>query len=575
MRRNGAEILCHLLMRQRITTIAGIPGGACLPIYDALARSGIRHVLARHEQGAGFIAGGMARAGAAPAVCIATSGPGATNLLTALADAWMDSVPIVAITGQVPLPLIGTRAFQEVDILGMARPIVKACWQPASARELLDIVPRAFAEAASARRGPVLIDIPKDVQTQEIDFASWPEPGRARPAKPPSRQAIRAMADALCRAERPVLYVGGGAVASGAQREILELSSRAGAPVVASLMGLGAVPGDDPRFFGMIGIHGTGRANHIVARADLIFAIGARFSDRTVGTGPTFFRAAKILRVDADESAAGKFRAPHASDACDARAALAMLLENFPSQDRGPWLRRASALRERYPDSAATDDPLDPANLARWIGQAMRPEDTIVTDVGQHQMWVAQSCAIRRPGGLLTSGGLGTMGFGLPAAIGAALARPGHRVACITGDGSILMNLQELATLTEQRLPVKVIVYDNGHLGMVRQQQALLHGGRFTASGFAARVDYASAAEAFGIPSIDLADCADPRAALRRALDAPGPALVSIPIDGDRHVHPAIAPAPANRTTSRAGRCGASIGQTYPSPAVVSAGERP
>jgi acetolactate synthase-1/2/3 large subunit len=575
MRRNGAEILCQLLARQGITTIAGIPGGACLPIYDALSWSGIRHVLARHEQGAGFIAGGMARAGASPAVCIATSGPGATNLLTALADAWMDSVPIVAITGQVPLPLIGTRAFQEVDILGMARPIVKACWQPASASGLLDIVPRAFAEAASARQGPVLIDIPKDVQTQEIDVASWPAPGRAGPAKAPSRPTIRAMAEALRRAERPVLYVGGGAVASGADEEILELSSRAGAPVVASLMGLGAVPGDDPRFFGMIGIHGTRRANRLVARADLIFAIGARFSDRTVGTGTGFFPAAQILRVDADESALGKFRAPHTSDACDARAALTMLLEDFPAQDRAPWVRCANELRERYPDPTATGDPLDPVGLARWIGQTLRPEDTVVTDVGQHQMWVAQSCAIRRPRGLLTSGGLGTMGFGLPAAIGAALARPGHRVACITGDGSILMNLQELATLAEQRLPVKVIVYDNGHLGMVRQQQALLHGGRFTASGFAARVDYASAAAAFGIPSIDLGDCADPRAALRCALDAPGPALVSVPIDGDRHVQPGIAPASANRTTSRAPLCGASIGQTDYSPAVVSAGKRP
>lgn len=560
----GATLLVQLLEEQGIRTVTGIPGGAILPIYDALSQSErIRHVLARHEQGAGFIAQGMARASGRPAVCMASSGPGATNLLTAIADAKLDSIPLVAITAQVPRAMIGTDAFQEVDTYGLTVPITKHNFLVGSAAELLDVVPRAFRIAASGRPGPVLIDIPKDVQTEAVALnGSRParsaalsldgSTGRAgrfeRAADPaPPMDDIARAAAMIADAERPILYLGGGVVHSGAAALAVALAEKAGLPTVMTLMALGAMPVDHELSLGMLGMHGARCTNMAMDECDLLLAVGARFDDRATGRVAQFCPHARIVHVDIDRSELGKIKAAHLSMAGDVTAVLEQLLPRVPADERRLWRSRVDDLKAAHPlRMDGSEDIRSHYGLIRAVAGCVDDEAIIVTDVGQHQMWVAQAYPLRRPRQWLTSGGLGTMGFGLPAAIGAALAEPGRTVVCFTGDGSILMNVQELATAAELGVNVKIVLMDNAALGLVHQQQTLFYGARSFASKYDRGLDFAAIARGFGIEAVELDSEPDPRAALALALRRPGPVLVHARIDREQQVLPMVAPGAAN-----------------------------
>ncbi len=545
----GAEILRILLERQGVDTIAGMPGGAILPFYDVLPEGNIRHVLARHEQGAGFIAQGMARITGRAAVCVGTSGPGATNLITAIADARLDSVPLVAITGQVPQALIGTDAFQEVDTYGLTLPVTKHNFLVRDARELLEIVPLAFQIAESGRPGPVAIDIPKDVLNARVTVDAWPEPGHRLPDAACKESDIDELARRLAAAERPILYLGGGIIHSGATEQIRALARRLDAPVVSTLMALGAMPADDPLFMGMLGMHGSEATNLLLEEADLLLAVGARFDDRATGKAAEFCPRAAIAHIDIDPAEVGKIKTPFLGLVGDARDILERLLPRVAEQRRPAWRARATELRAAS-GSGAPDrsiDPLHPVNLCGFLGETLPADAIITTDVGQHQMWVAQAYPFHHPRTLLTSGGLGTMGFGLPAAIGASLAAPGKRVACVSGDGSILMNIQELATLAELDLPVAILVFNNANLGMVRQQQELFYRQRYSASLFESVPDFAAVARAFGIRGAQVEPNRDPLGVIADALAKPGPCLIDIPIRVGANVYPIVPPGAANR----------------------------
>lgn len=545
----GAQITVRLLERQGIRTVAGIPGGAILPIYDALGQStAIRHVLARHEQGAGFMAQGMARATGETAVCLASSGPGATNLLTAIADAKLDSIPLVAITGQVPQAMIGTDAFQEVDTYGLSIPITKHNFLVSSAEELLEVIPRAFAIAASGRPGPVLVDIPKDVQTQAIEIAGWPKPGKAAPtpaAEPASIAAAAAMIDA---AERPILYLGGGVVHSGAAPLAVDLAEKAGLPTVMTLMALGAMPVDHPLSLGMLGMHGARHTNLALDECDLLIAVGARFDDRATGKVAAFCPQAKIIHIDIDPAELDKIKTAHVGIVADVGQALAELLPAVATRARPAWTARIAALQAAFPPALpGCDDPRSHFGLIRAVAACLDRDAVVATDVGQHQMWVAQAYPLRRPRQWLTSGGLGTMGFGVPAAIGAALAEPDRTVVCFTGDGSILMNIQELATAAEENVNLKIVLMDNASLGLVHQQQTLFYGERLFASQFRRTPDFVAVARGFGISAVDLDQAANPCAALIDAISRPGPCLIHASIDVEQKVYPMVPPGAANR----------------------------
>jgi acetolactate synthase-1/2/3 large subunit len=575
MKITGANLLRTLLERQGIHILAGIPGGANLPFYDALHGSAIRHILARHEQGAGFIAQGMARVTGRAGVCLATSGPGATNLLTAIADARLDSIPLVAITGQVPQALIGSDAFQEVDTYGLTLPVTKHNFLVRHPAELLDVVPLAFQLAESGRPGPVAIDVPKDVQVASAEVRAWPEPGGPTPIPPCADERIAALAGQLAAARRPVLYLGGGVITSGAAELAQALAHRLSAPVVCTLMALGALPPEDPLFMGMLGMHAAQGTNFLLEEADLLVAIGARFDDRATGKVAEFCPHAAIAHIDVDAAEIGKIKPAFLGLVGDAADILRRLLQRLPQHDRPIWRARAAELRAAYPlhHPPRVEDPLHPINLCRFLGEILPADTILTTDVGQHQMWVAQAYPVRRPRTLLTSGGLGTMGFGLPAAIGAALAlsevdglalparrsldeggspveglaAPDRRVVCVSGDGSILMNIQELATLAELDLPVAVLIFNNAQLGLVRQQQELFYGRRYAAAYFAAVPDFAALARAFGLRGLRLDPAGDPLTDLAAALAAPGPCVIDIPIHEQANVYPIVPPGAANR----------------------------
>ena len=544
----GAQITVRLLERQGIRTVAGIPGGAILPIYDALGQSElIHHVLARHEQGAGFMAQGMARVSGLPAVCLASSGPGATNLLTAIADAKLDSIPLVAITGQVPRAMIGTDAFQEVDTYGLSIPITKHNFLVASVEELLEVIPRAFEIAASGRPGPVLVDLPKDVQAQAIDIDRWPEPGRPLPMPAADRERIALAASMINAAERPILYLGGGVVHSGAAGRALELAEKAKLPTVMTLMALGAMPVDHPLSLGMLGMHGARFTNLALDECDLLIAVGARFDDRATGKVAQFCRHAKIIHIDIDPAELDKVKSAHVGITADVAEALDQLLPAIEASPRQPWLERIQALRAQFPFSTPdADQPRSHFGLIRTVAACLDDQAIIATDVGQHQMWVAQAYPLRRPRQWLTSGGLGTMGFGVPAAIGAALAEPQRTVVCFTGDGSILMNIQELVTAAEEKVNLKIVLMNNASLGLVHQQQTLFYGERLFASQFKAVPDFVKVAQGFGIEALDLDQATNPRAALMEAIKRPGPCLIHASIDVEQKVYPMVPPGAAN-----------------------------
>ena len=549
MKMTGAELIIRLLERQGITTVAGIPGGAILPLYDALgASTQIRHVLTRHEQGAGFIAQGMARASGQAAVCLASSGPGATNLITAIADARLDSIPIVCITGQVPSAMIGTDAFQEVDTYGLTVPITKHNFLVDRVEELLDVVPRAFRIALSGRPGPVLIDVPKNIQNATIEVDEWPQPGCAEPAPQPADTALAAALALIAQAQRPILYLGGGVVHAGAAPLARELAETAGLPTVMTLMALGTLPETHLLQLGMLGMHGARCTNLALAECDLLIAVGARFDDRATGKVAEFCPNAAIVHIDIDASELDKIKTAHVALNGDVREVLGRLLPRLGAQaDRRAWLARIGELKRDFPLKLdGRHNPRHHYGLIRATARAAGPAAIVTTDVGQHQMWAAQAYPLDRPRQWLTSGGLGTMGFGLPAAIGAALAEPQRPVVCFSGDGSILMNIQELATLAEEDLDVKIVLFNNGALGLVHQQQTLFYGGRLNASVFRGQPDFVRLAQAFGIRTIDLDAEPDVPDALAAAFAERGPCLIHATIGLEEKVYPMVPPGAAN-----------------------------
>ncbi|GFM35661.1 acetolactate synthase large subunit [Desulfovibrio psychrotolerans] len=548
-RMTGAELTIRLLERQGIRIVSGIPGGANLPLYDALSRSEhIHHVLARHEQGAGFIAQGMARVTGQPAVCLATSGPGATNILTAIADAKLDSVPLVCITGQVPSPLMGTDAFQEVDTYGMSIAITKHNFLVRSAQELLSVIPEAFRLAASGRPGPVLVDIPRDIQTAEIAFAQWPEPGEADPAPQAYDADIETAAAMINAARRPLLWVGGGVIAAGAGGQVRALAEKASMPVTMTLMGLGAIPRDHPLSIGMLGMHAERYTNMALEACDLIIAAGVRFDDRATGKVQEFCPAAKVIHIDIDHSEIDKIRTASVGILGDIAEVLDVLMPKVQPNGRAEWLEYIAALRAAFPQHAPVQGGYEtPQKLIRRIGEIADEGAIVCTDVGKHQMWTAQSYPFRRQRQWLTSGGLGTMGFGLPAAIGASLAAPDRRVICFSGDGSLLMNIQEFATAAEQKVNVTVVLLNNNCLGLVHQQQELFFRGNYFSSEYQIAVDFLKIAEGFGWRTVDLGTSADPDADIARAFAQRGPCLVHVPVDREEKVLPMVPPGAANR----------------------------
>jgi acetolactate synthase-1/2/3 large subunit len=546
---SGAQLVVRLLERQGISTVAGLPGGAILPLYDALAQSpSIRHILARHEQGAGFIAQGMARASGLPAVCLASSGPGATNLLTAIADAKLDSIPLVAITGQVPKAMIGSDAFQEVDTYGLSIPITKHNFLVNDAAELLEVIPRAFRIAASGRPGPVLIDIPKDVQNQVIEIGAWPQPGYAVAAPLPAAELLERAAALLNAAERPILYLGGGVVHSGAAATAVAMAEKAGLATVMTLMALGTMPTDHPLSLGMLGMHGARCTNLALEACDLLLAVGARFDDRATGKAAAFCPGARIIHIDIDPSELDKIKTAHVGIGGDVKTTLDRLLPLIRAQGRTHWRAQVAGLKASHPlRTPGIDDPRRHYGLIRAVADRLDDEAIIVTDVGQHQMWVAQSYPLRRARQWLTSGGLGTMGFGLPAAIGASLAEPQRTVVCFSGDGSILMNMQELITAAEVQSNIKIIVMDNASLGLVFQQQTMFYGERIYASRFNTAPDFIQLARACGVHGVDLDREDEPLSALAAALSGRGPALIHAAIDAREQVLPMVPPGAANK----------------------------
>ena len=546
----GAQLTIGLLERQGIRSIAGIPGGANLPLYDALSRSArIRHVLTRHEQGAGFLAQGMARVTGRPAVCFATSGPGATNILTAIADAKLDSVPVICITGQVPRAMIGTDAFQEVDTYGMSIPITKHNFLVRQARDLLRIIPEAFSIATSGRPGPVLIDIPRDVQLEMVYFADWPEIGEREPVPAYFDADLQTAVEMLNAARRPILWVGGGVVASGAGQEMQALAERMSMPVTSTLMGLTVMPHDHSLCMGMLGMHAQRHTNMAMEACDLILAAGVRFDDRATGKVQEFCPQAKVIHIDIDHSELDKLRPASLAILGDVREVVRALLPKVAEVERREWLGYIEALKQAFPSRIPEQGGhASPQELIRRVGELAGEGAIVVTDVGKHQMWTAQSYPFTPGTGWLTSGGLGTMGFGLPTAIGAALAAPERKVVCVSGDGSLLMNIQEMATAAEQGVDVTVILMNNACLGLVHQQQELFFKANYFSSIYDVNVDFGLIASGFRWKTWDLSGAADPDAVLAEALAHRGPTLIHVPVDRDEKVWPMVPPGAANRT---------------------------
>jgi acetolactate synthase-1/2/3 large subunit len=551
----GADALIRALARAGVDTVFGIPGGACLPIYDALHDSPIRHVLMRHEAAAGHAAEGYARSTGRVGVAIATSGPGATNLVTAIADAQMDSVPTLFITGQVKTTLRGTNAFQEADVIGITQPIVKHSIAVEGADDIAQAVVDGLRIAASGRPGPVLIDLPTDLASAPArDETHAPYLPGYRPRERPNGRQVKLAAEAIATATRPVLYAGGGVVNADASEELRTLAALTGAPVTTTLMALGALPASDPQWLGMLGMHGTRVANWAMDEADLIVAIGARFDDRVTGAIGEFARDAKIVHIDVDPSEIDKIVAAHIPVVGDAKLALTALCEAYGKLDAdatrlAEWWRRIRGWQAKHPlrePEPAADGCVAPEfaldSLADVLGDAI-----VTTDVGQHQMWAAGRLRFEAPRRWITSGGLGTMGFGLPAALGAQAACPDATVVCVSGEGSFLMNVQELATAVEEQLPVKVLLLDNASLGMVRQQQDLFWGGRRTAVDLGASPDWELLARAFGWSARSIGDADEVEDALAETLAEPGPALLHVRIAPEANCLPMFRPGGAAR----------------------------
>ena len=542
-RMSGAEILVESLCKEGVDTIFGIPGGVVLGIFDKLFDSPIRVVLTRHEQAAAHAADGYARTSGRVGVCMSTSGPGATNLVTGIATAYMDSIPIVALTGQVGTSAIGSDAFQEADITGITRPITKHNYLVKDVRDLARVIKEAFHIAATGRPGPVVVDLPKDVTTDETEF-KYPKTLELRGYKPKYEghpRQIKRAAERIAKAERPVIYAGGGVIGSDAARELREFARKAQIPVTLTLLGLGGFPASDSLFMGMLGMHGTKCANSAVSGCDLLIAIGARFDDRITGKVDKFAPGAGIIHIDIDPSAISKNVAvdiPIVGDVKDILSKLTPLVKKCKTRE---WMKQIDAWKSEFPttyDKKAKT--IKPQYVVEQIHEATKGKAIIATEVGQNQMWTAQFYGFDHPRRLLSSGGLGTMGYGFPAAIGAQVACPDKLVFDIAGDGSIQMNIQELTTAVRLKLPIKIAILNNRFLGMIRQWQKMFYGGRYSSSCLADNPDFAKVAEAFGAKGIKVTKKRDVRPAIDEAIKTPGPVVLDFMVDREENVLPMV-----------------------------------
>jgi acetolactate synthase-1/2/3 large subunit len=539
---SGARLVVEALEREGVTHVFGYPGGAIMPVYDALTGSNLQHILVRHEQAAALAADAYGRVTGRPGVCIATSGPGATNLVTGIANAFLDSVPMVAITGQVASPLMGTDAFQEVDIFGITLPIVKHSFLIRRTADIPRVFAEAFRIASSGRPGPVLIDLPKDVGV----MAATPEPFELPEEEPQEldEAAIAAANKLIAEAHSPVLYFGGGVAIARAERALREFAERSGIPAVATLKGLGAIPTDHPGFIGMLGMHGTRAANIAIDNCDLLICVGARFDDRATGKLDSFAPNAKVIHIDADPAEIGKLRAAAVAVTGDMTEILDRLTARPNAAD---WARQCHAQKKLW--AARYDAPgagiYAPA-LLKELSEAAGDRAIFTCDVGQHQMWVAQHCRFSRPQAHLTSGGLGTMGYGVPAGVGAVLAEPDATVITVSGDGSFMMNVQELATIRRYRLPLKIVLIDNSQLGMVRQWQELFFEENFSEIDLSDNPDFAEVAHSFGIEAFTIDHRSQVSGAIKRLLSTDGPILCHVRIDPRENVWPLVPPNSSN-----------------------------
>ncbi|MFM5354057.1 acetolactate synthase 2 catalytic subunit [Aeromonas dhakensis] len=539
---NGAQFLVQALKKQGVTQVFGYPGGAIMPVYDALYDGGLAHQLCRHEQGAAMAAVGFARASGQVGVCIATSGPGATNLVTGLAEALLDSVPLVAISGQVPCAAVGTDAFQEVDVLGMSLSCTKHSFMVTDVADLPQVIAEAFAIASEGRPGPVLIDLPKDVQLAAVPAQSplfaVAEPEHLNPAE------LTAARTLLAAAERPVLYVGGGVGMANAEQQLRDFAAATGMPAVTTLKGIGALDPDSPVYLGMLGMHGTKAANYAVQQCDLLLVVGARFDDRVTGKLEEFAPEAKVIHLDVDAAEFGKRRAAEVGITQDLKQVLPRLAMSLSIE---PWREHCATMAREY--AFRYDHPGQPIYAPALLKQlsARLPESSVVAcDVGQHQMWVAQHMRFTSPRNHLSSAGLGTMGFGLPAAIGAKMSRPEDEVVLVSGDGSFMMNVQELGTIRRAQLKVKMVLLDNQRLGMVRQWQELFFDGRYSETILSDNPDFVALAAAFGIPGETITCKEEIAPALDRLLASDTAYLLHVAISEEENVWPLVPPGVAN-----------------------------
>jgi acetolactate synthase-1/2/3 large subunit len=549
MELTGAQILMELFKEENVDTIFGYPGGAVIDIYDELAKTDIRHVLVRHEQGAVHAADGYARASGRVGVCLVTSGPGATNTVTGIASAYMDSIPIVVVTGQVPTHLIGNDAFQEVDIVGITRPCTKHNYLVKSLHELPRIFKEAFYLAKHGRPGPVLVDIPKNLMSERIDFES---PGKVKmraynPTYEPNMNQLRKVAKLVESSERPVIFAGGGIILSKASRELAQFARKTKIPVTTSLMGLGAFPGSDPLWLGMIGMHGTYRANMSTGACDLLISIGVRFDDRVTGKTDSFAAQAKIVHIDIDPSSIRKNIPVSVPIVGDCRISLQRLNQLMDEIDlsgidgkREKWLNQIDEWKNKTKLAYQQENVIKPQFVIEKLDELTNGDAIITTEVGQNQMWAAQYFHFDKPGCFITSGGLGCMGFGLPAAIGAQMAQPDKLVIDIAGDGSIQMNIQELATAVQHDLPVKIVILNNRYLGMVRQWQELFYEKHYAYTRMASTPDFVKLAEAFGAVGLRATRPEEVEDVLSKGLDLPKTVIMEFVVEEEESVYPMV-----------------------------------
>ena len=542
MKMTGAQILIESLLKEGVEVVFGYPGGQMLPIYDALYNSKLKHILVRHEQGAAHMADGFSRATGRVGVCFATSGPGATNLVTGIANAYMDSIPMIAITGQVPTSMIGNDAFQEADITGITRSISKHNYLVKDIKDLAQTIKEAFYIASTGRPGPVLIDIPKDVQLAETEF-NYPKEISMRSYNPTFQGhagQIKKLADAIEKSQRPVIYAGGGVISSNACAELVKLVDITNIPVTTTLMGMGCFPSDSPLYMGMLGMHGTRTANYAVTESDLLISVGARFDDRVTGKISHFAQKATIVHIDIDPTSISKSVEVDIPLVGDAKKILVDLNKVVKKKNNaGPWIEKIKKWKKMHPLTYKQSKLIKPQFVIEEINRITKGNAIIATEVGQNQMWTAQFYKFNKPRTFLSSGGLGTMGYGFPAAIGAKVGCPSKIVFDIAGDGSFQMNLQQLATAVQYKIPVKVAILNNGCLGMVRQWQELFFGKRYSST-ILENPDFVKIAEAYGALGIRISKPKDVAPAIEKAIASKLPAVLDFQVDCSENVFPMV-----------------------------------